>query len=126
MFDECWSHHVIEHFYPNQVPNILREIYRVLKPSGKVEMVLPDFLRCCEYVVKFHEQAVEWDLQFVVGHLLGRSEVPYMRHEWLWVGQDLINELEKVDFIDTGIERLRPDVNAEQQYYNMKVWGFKQ
>ena len=89
-------------------------------------MVLPDFLRCCEYVVKFHEQAVEWDLQFVVGHLLGRSEVPYMRHEWLWVGQDLINKLESVGFINTGIERLGPDVSAEQQHYNMSVWGFRE
>lgn len=45
--DEIAAYHVFEHLSPYEVSNILSEWHRVLKPSGKLVMELPDIESMC-------------------------------------------------------------------------------
>ena len=40
--DAVWSHHNIEHVFSHEVPIVLREFARVLKPGGEVLIATPD------------------------------------------------------------------------------------
>jgi len=37
-----YTSHVLEHFYPEELPSILRECHRVLRPDGGLRIVVPD------------------------------------------------------------------------------------
>ncbi len=39
--DTIWSSHVLEHFDNDECKELFREIYRVLKPGGTIESILP-------------------------------------------------------------------------------------
>lgn len=47
-YDFVFASHVLEHVPWNQTLPALRELHRILKPSGRVEIWVPDF----EYVVQ--------------------------------------------------------------------------
>jgi SAM-dependent methyltransferase len=50
-FDAVYSSHVLEHFTRDQGLFLLKESYRVLKPSGVVRIVVPDLEGSCrEYI----------------------------------------------------------------------------
>ena len=42
LIDEIYSRHVIEHFYRNVAIKILRDWYRALKPTGKLNIIVPN------------------------------------------------------------------------------------
>lgn len=44
-YDEVYSSHTIEHFGWRETKDVLIEWLRVLKPGGRLEIVLPDFYR---------------------------------------------------------------------------------
>jgi len=48
IFDEVYSRHLFEHFYPWEANDSMREWRRILKDDGKLKMILPDL----EYSVK--------------------------------------------------------------------------
>jgi len=47
-FDACYSSHVLEHITKSEVPKLLLEIYRVLKPGGIARIIVPDFERAAK------------------------------------------------------------------------------
>ena len=52
--DAVFSSHNIEHLYPHEVPLALKEIFRVLKPSGFLLLTRPDIQTVCEMVANDH------------------------------------------------------------------------
>ncbi|WP_108645962.1 class I SAM-dependent methyltransferase [Polynucleobacter rarus] len=52
--DAVFSSHNIEHLYPHEVPLALKEIFRVLKPSGFLLLTCPDIQTVCEMVANDH------------------------------------------------------------------------
>ena len=50
--DAVFSSHNIEHLYPHEVPLALKEIFRVLKPSGFLLLTCPDIQSVSEMVAK--------------------------------------------------------------------------
>ena len=48
--DAIYSSHNIEHVFPHEVPIVLDEFYRVLKPDGIVVLTCPDLQSVCEAV----------------------------------------------------------------------------
>jgi ubiquinone/menaquinone biosynthesis C-methylase UbiE len=48
--DAIYSSHNIEHVYPHEVPIVISEFYRVLRPSGFVVITCPDLQSVCEAV----------------------------------------------------------------------------
>ncbi|MBF0554506.1 MAG: glycosyltransferase [Nitrospirae bacterium] len=53
--DEVRASHIIEHFDFHEIPKILEEWYRVLKPGGKLFIETPDFLESCRAFVSGDE-----------------------------------------------------------------------
>tara|TARA_Y100000590_G_C15661624_1_gene992891 strand:+ start:385 stop:903 length:519 start_codon:yes stop_codon:yes gene_type:complete len=126
-FDECWSHHVIEHLEITQVFELFLEVYRILIPGGRIGMILPDLLRSCEYIYKYHDNL---NCSNVISHIYGDSSIPHMSHKWGWIGPDLVELLEKVGFINCNFIRCPSigksiDVYPEQHMYAIDVFGFK-
>ena len=86
--DELMAIHVFEHFFYWEVPAVMTEWRRLLKPGGLIVLEMPNILKCC------------WNIIHGIGmegggknpHALGlwglygdpRDEDPYMHHKWGW------------------------------------------
>jgi len=54
--DSIYSSHTLEHIEPIALPDVLKEMYRVLKPkSGKIRIIVPD----CEKAIKWYLEKPE-------------------------------------------------------------------
>ena len=86
--DEILSIHVIEHIMPDQVPGILREWLRMLKPGGCVAIEWPDLLKMCQYIASDPSRIYSTDRKVQkrsVGGIFGniiRYQDPVMLHKW--------------------------------------------
>ena len=58
--DEIFSSHVLEHLSKHEVIDVLVEWYRVLKPTGKVEIIVPDLPWCMKQWLRLPDSA-RWD-----------------------------------------------------------------
>ncbi|MBK7938984.1 MAG: methyltransferase domain-containing protein [Lewinellaceae bacterium] len=48
-WDGVFTEHTLEHFTPVQVMRILRELYRTIKPGGRLRIIVPDIRKAVEY-----------------------------------------------------------------------------
>lgn len=55
--DLCYSEHFLEHLYPEEAVDHLRDVARILKPGGVYRIVVPD-------TVKFFRKYIEGDTAF--------------------------------------------------------------
>lgn len=46
-FEEVYSRQMLEHIQPYDTEQVLKEMYRVLQPGGKVKISVPDVERIC-------------------------------------------------------------------------------
>lgn len=49
--DEIRSHHSLEHLRPHDVAPALSEWFRVLKPGGRLEIIVPDAVYCLQHFI---------------------------------------------------------------------------
>jgi ubiquinone/menaquinone biosynthesis C-methylase UbiE len=76
--------HVLEHFYVWEVPDILQEWKRVLKPGGKIILELP----CMDKVLKHMMQCVEQNVPMIANFTWfafwgdPKYQDPHMCHKW--------------------------------------------
>lgn len=49
--DEVFASHLIEHFFYNEIGAVLKEWVRILKPGGKLTIILPDFMKLWECIL---------------------------------------------------------------------------
>jgi SAM-dependent methyltransferase len=86
--------HVIEHFYYWEIPAILQEWYRVLKPGGKLILELP----CMDKVIGYMHSMIKCRQPFSPGMtwfaLWGdpKYEDPLMVHKWGYT-RDMLTKL---------------------------------
>jgi SAM-dependent methyltransferase len=86
--DEIISVHVIEHIMPDQVPNLMKEWLRVLKPGGFVAVEWPDILKMCQYIVQDPTRLYSSDKRVRKRGIAGifgdiaRYQDPVMLHKW--------------------------------------------
>lgn len=86
-FDVVYCSHSLEHLYPHEVPIALAEFHRVLKPGGKVVILVPDL------------EGVQPTTDVLPGGLCGLHlyygdsrvipEMPYMAHHCGFVASTL-------------------------------------
>ena len=97
---EVMAIHLIEHFYRWEVPTVLAEWRRLLKPGGKIALECPNVLKCCQNVVDGLVRGGKDPEQLGMWGLYGdpREENPLMVHKWGWTPDTLSGELRRAGF----------------------------
>lgn len=90
-----YASHCLEHFPREQIPRVLTEWRRVLRPGGTLRIAVPDFDR----IVEIYEQHGR-DVGVVTGFLLGGQQSPYDFHHVVFTRRSLQALLEQAGFRD--------------------------
>lgn len=114
--DVVMALHLLEHFYFWEVPSVLAEWRRLLKPGGKLILELPDLAKACRNLLEGKgDQWSMWPLYGDPGH-----EDPFMCHRWGYTPATLkailvSNGFAKVHFCapQTHGKRAQRDMRAE-------------
>jgi len=95
--DEVRAIHVIEHFYPWEAPEILREWVRVLKPGGPIALECP----CLDKVLML-AQVPQVPPDFTFWALYGdpRWKEPAMMHKWAYTQLQLRKVMEEAGLVN--------------------------
>jgi predicted SAM-dependent methyltransferase len=103
--EEVMAIHVVEHFHPWEVPDLLKEWRRLLKPEGLLVLELPNLIKCCRNIITLYEggtvpMKVNHPDQYGMWGIFGDDshKDPYMMHKYGWTPQTLSAELEKHGF----------------------------
>lgn len=70
--DVIWSSNALEHISKFQVVPTLREWCRVLKPEGRLQLIVPDLEWSCKWWLE--HQGVDWSLDIIYGTQLHEGE----------------------------------------------------
>ena len=116
--DEVMAIHVIEHFHLWEVPDVLKEWHRVLKPGGKIILECP-----CMNKVIYYLNMPELVMSHTMFALFGDPGYldPHMTHKWCYFKEHL-SALVGRKFVDVKVE-------AAQYHYperDMRVTGIKE
>jgi len=90
--DLIYNCHVLEHFKRKDVPRVLKEWHRVIKPGGKLRVAVPDFSQICEVYRKFQR------MDLVVGPIFGRQDYLYNIHYNIFDESSLTASLQATGF----------------------------
>ena len=100
MFDKGSAHvvmaiHVIEHFYPWEIPAILEEWYRVLTPGGLIIIECPDILKAANFLLAGKgDNMAMWPFYGDPNH-----RNPLMMHKWGYTPETLGHTLTQAGFM---------------------------
>jgi predicted SAM-dependent methyltransferase len=98
-FDIVFSSHVLEHFCRNEVPKVLDEWIRILKPDGELRLVLPN---------------LEWAAQHIMN-----KEIDADVMNVLYGAQSYDENFHKVGFVPQTVEQL-----LAERGFKKFIWDF--
>lgn len=104
--DEILSVHVIEHISRKDIPSMIKEWLRILKPGGKVVTEWPDMLKACREITKNPKILTSKDRKdikrtlFVFFYDDIRYDNPSMIHRWGY-SEESLGEV----FLENGFSR---------------------
>lgn len=100
--DEIMAIHVCEHFYKHDLPNVLKEWHRVLKPEGLIALELPCLDRVLSHFMNGGpENMTLWALYGDPRtHIDGEPSL----HKWCWSKSAFRELLKEAGFIDITSE----------------------
>ena len=96
--DAFFSSHVFEHLYYSDLKNLLKEIYRCLKPKGYIRTILPDL----DYLISNYDQH---NPNFFLSGLFENTGSKSSRntHKWMYNKYSFKNELIEAGFEENKI-----------------------
>jgi predicted SAM-dependent methyltransferase len=95
--DGVYTGHTLEHLYPNHAFNLLKEIFRILKPGSWLRINIPDLKKAIEFY-NGKIQISEWDQKYkadVIGNLTQNHN-----HHSVWDAELLSSVLKTIGFIN--------------------------
>lgn len=128
--DEIFTSHVIEHIMPNEVPSMLKEWLRVLKPGGFVATEWPDLLKCCTNIVNdpslIYTEDSKLEKRAVAGIFgrIGKYQDPAMLHKWGYSEESMIRLKKSVGFSRTEAQEPHHP-KTKKNSIDSRVVGYK-
>lgn len=124
--DAVWSSHNLEHVYAYQLPAVLSEFYRVLKPEGVALLTMPDLQTVAGYVARGNLEEPLYqtangpisaqDIMFGWGKMLAEGN-HFMAHRNGFTAQSLGKKLRDVGFSAIKVKRETYDLWATGHKY---------
>jgi len=115
--DELHAYHFIEHVYRWEAPAVLKEFYRLLKPSGKLVLELPNLEAACKNLLAGGtDQMTMWPLYGDPGH-----RDPYMCHRWGYTPKTICRVVRLAGFEDVLVSP--PRTHGVRKMRDMRVEG---
>lgn len=121
--DNIAAIHVVEHFYYWEVPAMLQEWRRVLKPGGKLILELPCMDKVFNYIRNCMNDGLPMSPTFTILPLWGDPKFKHegMCHKWGYTRKMLVDILEEVGF--SNIQTDKPRYHFPQR--DMRITGIK-
>jgi predicted SAM-dependent methyltransferase len=117
--DAALAVHVVEHIQRWEVPAMLRDWYRVLKPGAVLVIEQPELLRCCRAVLADAEPRNGiWGLYGDPGY-----RDPLMTHKWAWTVRELCQELRAAGF--RKLRETAPQFHGKRKHRDMRIEATK-
>lgn len=92
--DEIFSSHLVEHFDPKQVDKAMKHWYELLKPGGKLGIVVPDFKHICEGYLNGDISLEQVNMEYIY------SYVQESHHKYMYDQASLFELMNKYGFKD--------------------------
>lgn len=108
--DEIHSIHFVEHISRLDVPNMLADWHRVMKPGGKLVLELPCLNKMAQNILNG-----ERNMRLTTLGIFGdpRDPKPGMLHQWAWTREELTETLQQAGF--DNVEVMEPKFHMEQR-----------
>jgi predicted SAM-dependent methyltransferase len=98
VIDGVFSEHTLEHIYPHQVLNVLKELHRIMKPGAYLRIAVPDLEKCVEFYNNPIDE--EYNKRFASGAEALRSLTQNWFHLSAWDAKLMESALTKAGFRD--------------------------
>lgn len=120
--DEVHAYHVIEHFYRWQVPGIIKDWARVLKPGGLLVLECPCLNKVLGIFHHFVTKGEPVDGRLTMWALYGdpKYEEPAMTHRWCYPVNELMSLVE-----DAGLKAEHKEAQTHVRVRDMRIEGMK-
>jgi len=113
--DELHSYHFIEHVYRWEAPALVAEFRRLLKPSGKLVLELPNIAAAAQNLLAgMNDQMAMWPLYGDWSH-----RDPYMCHRWGYTPETITALLQAHGF--SAVNVLPPVTHGAKRKRDMRV-----
>lgn len=101
VFDAVFGSHMLEHLYPHEVEQAMKEFYRVLAPKGMVVMIVPNLthVKPTREVVYDSPAGPITGLDMYYGKESFVADNPYMAHKTGFVAETLREALSLFQFV---------------------------
>jgi len=99
VWDGVFTEHTLEHLYPTQAFNLIKEIFRTMKHGAWLRVTVPDLNKYVRFY-KAEEVDNEFSLRWKTGCEAVRSLTQDYYHHSLWDSELLSLSLEKAGFIN--------------------------
>jgi len=131
VWDGVFSEHTLEHLYPNQVLNLLKELNRTIKPGAWIRISVPDLSK---YISFYCQEKVDKTFdKWSMGSEAIRSLTQNYGHLSVWDSQLLCRFLQKSGFVNAkevsfmeGTDKLLLQDSISRQWESLYVEAQKQ
>jgi predicted SAM-dependent methyltransferase len=114
-FDGIFTEHTLEHFYPDECKNLLKELFRVLKPNSIIRITVPDLEKYVNFYTKNYSEinVVNFNSHYKNGCSAIRNMTQNYFHLSVWDYEELKNFLEEAGF--TSIKKMEYGISQDEK-----------